>query len=143
MAHTATVTPPADSSSPKSRRVLYAEDMRELREVMRISLTRDGYHIECVVNGEVALQRLTAEPDAFDLVITDHHMPVMNGLEFVTHLRTRPFAGKVIVFSSELDVEVAHEYRKLGVDRILYKPIYPSELRKVLNGVFAESETAA
>lgn len=142
MALTATV-PPAESVSPPPRRVLYAEDMRELREVMRISLTRDGYHVECVVNGELALQRLTAEPDGCDLLITDHHMPVMNGLELVTQLRTRPFAGKIIVFSSELDVEVAHEYRKLGVDRILYKPVYPSELRKVLNGVFAESTTAA
>ena len=125
-------------SSPRGRtlRILYAEDLRDLREVARIALTRDGHTIECVADGAIALHQLTAEPAAFDLIITDHHMPNMNGLELVTALRNLPFSAKIVVFSSELSATVSTAYRELRVDRILHKPIFPSELRQMLAELF-------
>lgn len=129
---------PAQDSGLKARplRILYAEDLRDLREVARMALTRDGHMIECVVDGAVALEKLTAAPDSVDLLITDHHMPVMNGLELVTAVRELGFPGKIIVFSSELSVAVADEYRRMAVDGFLPKPIFPSDLRRVLAGMF-------
>ena len=124
-------TPPG-----RALRILYAEDLRDLREVARMALSRDGHAIECVVDGSVALERLTAAPDSVDLLITDHHMPVMNGLELVTTLRAQGFPGKIIVFSSELSPAVAEQYRRQQVARILPKPIFPSELRQVLAELF-------
>ena len=117
-------------------RVLYAEDLRDLREVARMALTRDGHTIECVPDGLQALQKIQAQPDSLDLLITDHHMPQMNGLELVTALRALPFSAKIIVFSSELSPVVAAAYHALNVDRILPKPIFPSELRQVLAEMF-------
>ena len=133
---------PAPIKTPASPRVrplhiLYADDLRDLREVLRIALTREGHTIECVADGSLALERLTADPAAFDLLITDHHMPEMNGLELVTRLRTLPFRGKLIVFSSELSASVNNAYRALGVDLVLAKPIFPSVLRQVLAELFA------
>jgi CheY-like chemotaxis protein len=126
-----------DSSSPKrSLRILYADDMRELREIARISLCRDGHQIECVGDGQQAVERIIADPDAYDLVITDHHMPLVNGLELVTRLRELPFHGKVLVFCSELTPRVMETYHELKVDRILYKPVFPSDLRQVLADLF-------
>ena len=116
-------------------RILYADDVRELRDVARISFSRDGHGIECVVDGLAGLNRVMADPN-FDLVITDHHMPNMNGLEFVKGLRKLGFPGKVLVFSSELDPKVASEYRQLHVDRILFKPVYPSVLRQTIAELF-------
>src|SRR5437763_1751767 len=115
---TTTQPQPANPASKKRPvRVLYLEDMAELRDVMRISLSRDGHEVECFEDGEVALRHLI-EDSSFDLVITDHHMPGMNGLEFVTHLRSLSFAGKIVVFSSDLNPHVATEYRKLNVERM-------------------------
>jgi CheY-like chemotaxis protein len=129
---------PAQDSELKARplRILYAEDLRDLREVARMALTRDGHSIECVVDGSVALEKITAAPESVDLLITDHHMPVMNGLELVTAVRALGFPGKIVVFSSELSVAVADEYRRMAVDGFLPKPIFPSELRRVLAGMF-------
>jgi two-component system chemotaxis response regulator CheY len=123
--------------SPAKRflRILYAEDLGELRDVARLSLSRDGHGIECVEDGQVALHRVTADP-SFDLVITDHHMPNMTGLELVSALRGLGFPGKIVVFSSELSTGVAAEYNRLEVDRIIYKPVYPSMLRGVLAELF-------
>src|SRR5688500_6983839 len=88
----------APSVAPKRRlRILYADDLRELREVASMSFRRDGHDIECFPDGALALTRIKDDP-AFDLVITDHHMPNLNGLEFVTQLRELNFPGKIMVF---------------------------------------------
>ncbi len=128
-----------DASAPSSRpphvrpaRLLYAEDLDDLRAVMCLILRGEGYQIETVNDGAPALRCLRDDPAGFDLLITDHHMPGMNGLELVRQLRTTAYRGKVMVFSSELDPLVHREYHKLGVQVILPKPIRPSDLRKVL-----------
>lgn len=132
-----------DSSAPKKLlRVLYADDMRELREIARIALSREGHLIECVNDGQEALERITEDPEAYDLLISDHHMPRLNGLELVTQVRTLPFKGKILIFSSELSSEVADAYHEQKVDRILFKPVFPSELRSTLADLFAPAEYA-
>lgn len=133
------VSPPAPAAS--GRRILYADDVRELREVARISLAREGHRIECVEDGLAAFERITADP-AFDLVITDHHMPRLNGLKLVQLLRASAYRGRILVFSSELDPRVTAQYRAAGVDRILFKPVFPSELRRVLAEMFAPAAGA-
>lgn len=137
---TTTMDPPAPSSRPpqgRPARVLYAEDLQDLRELMRLILQRAGYEIETVADGAEALRRLRAPRADFDLLITDHHMPVMNGLELVRRLPDIPFLGKVMVFSSEIDPAVHREYHRLGVKLILPKPIRPDMLRRMLSQVLA------
>lgn len=127
--------PAATAVGKPSLRILYADDMRELRDVARIAFSRDGHSIECVDDGQDALARLAENP-AFDLIITDHHMPKLNGLELVRCLREQAFPGKIMVFSSELSETVAREYRQKRVDQILYKPVFPSTLRKSIAEMF-------
>jgi CheY-like chemotaxis protein len=131
---TTTEFPASSSRPPQGRpgRVLYAEDVRELRDLMRLIVQREGYWIETAEDGAAALRRLQENPADFDLLITDHHMPVMNGLELVRRLRATPYQGRIMVFSSEIDPAVHHEYRHLGVQVVLPKPIRPSVLRKTL-----------
>jgi two-component system chemotaxis response regulator CheY len=127
----------------KPLRILYAEDMRELRQVAQMSLTRQGHSIECCVDGAAALERLAAAPEGFDVLITDHHMPNMNGLELVSALRRRhPFAGKIVVFCSELSPQVSSAYAALRVDAFLKKPVFPSALREVLARLQASEQPA-
>lgn len=123
-----------DSASRTALRILYADDVRELRNVAQISLTRDGHQIDCVTDGDEALAKISAAPVGYDVLITDHHMVRMDGLTLVTRLRTQPatFAGKIIVFSSSLSPEVDAAYRKLNVDHLLKKPVFPSVLRELL-----------
>jgi two-component system, chemotaxis family, chemotaxis protein CheY len=123
-------------------RILYAEDVRELRELARIVFSRDGHTIDCVEDGTDAIERISADPHAYDLIVTDHHMPRMNGLDLVLQLRQTPYRGKIMVFSSELNPAIATEYRKLGVDRIMFKPVYPSFLRQAISEMFPLITTA-
>jgi len=115
----------------KALRVLYADDMRQLRELIVIVLGRDGHMVETVANGQEAIDKIAATAEPYDVIITDHHMPGINGLELVTSIRNTSFAGKIIVFSSELSQAVDEAYRRLKVDHILPKPIFPAQLRAV------------
>lgn len=130
---------PAPAIPGPKLRILYAEDVRELRELARMILTALGHTLECFDNGRLAWDHVRLAPDNYDLIITDHHMPVMNGLEFVMLLRTLPFHGKIMVFSSDLDPGTAVLYRQLNVDRILNKPVTPQVFRGVLAELFAPS----
>ena len=113
----------------KSLRVLYADDMRELRQLLEVVLGRDGHKVDSVADGNLALDLLQTNPAAYDVVITDHHMPTVSGLELVARLREMNYTGRIIVFSSELSEAVDASYRKYKVDFILPKPVFPSDLR--------------
>ena len=77
-------------------------------------LSRDGYTFDCVSDGQQALERVTASPASFDIVITDHHMPHLNGLTLVERLRQTTFFGKILVFSSVLTSQHRVLYQELG-----------------------------
>lgn len=111
--------------------MLYADDMRELRQLLEIVLGRDGHKVDSVADGHLAFELIQKDPKAYDVVITDHHMPTISGLELVAKLREIKFPGKIIVFSSELSTAVDASYRSHKVDHILPKPIFPSDLRAI------------
>jgi len=121
------------NAAKKSKRVLYVDDMRELREVARLALTRAGHKVVLAPDGADAFLLVNSDPTAFDIVISDHHMTGMNGLELVMKLREISFAGVIAIVSSELNIDVEDEYRKLGIEKILNKPVELAQLRALVN----------
>lgn len=116
----------------RALRILHLDDMRELCDIVRVSLARDGHTVESFGDGASALRRLQEDPTAFDLFISDHHMPRMNGLEVVRHLRRISYPGKIFIYSSEIDEDVNNLYLDLKVTRVMPKPILLPELRQLL-----------
>jgi two-component system chemotaxis response regulator CheY len=116
----------------KTRRVLYVDDMRELREVAKLALTRCGHSVDVAPDGADAFEMIIADNIGYDIVITDHHMSGMNGLELVMKLREAKYPGMIAVVSSELNDDVEADYRRLGVDKILYKPVSLADMRKLV-----------
>ncbi|HEY1791301.1 MAG TPA: response regulator [Opitutaceae bacterium] len=125
-------TPPQQPVARTTRRVLYVDDMRELRDVAKLALTRCGHSVDCAPDGSDAFEMVSNDPKGYDIVISDHHMANMNGLELVMKLRELKFGGMIAIVSSELNEDVEEDYRRLGVDRILYKPVSLSELRALV-----------
>lgn len=94
-----------------------------------------GHTVEGVNDGGQALSKLTVNPSA-DLVITDHAMPSMNGIELVRRLREVGYQGKVIVLSAHLSEHNRALYDSLGVEAILLKPFDVDVLRKTVAELF-------
>lgn len=87
-----------------------------------INITTD-YAINVVSNGKEALDRIIQSPPA--LVITEHKMPIMNGLNLVNELIKNNLKETipVIVLSAEIDRAEIQEYTDLGIEYIFNKPV--------------------
>jgi DNA-binding NarL/FixJ family response regulator len=75
------------------------------------------------------LIKVAATPQPFDLVITDHRMPRMGGLELVRRLRARNFPGKILVLSAHLTDEDIRAYEEFRVDMMMSKPFDFEEIQ--------------
>jgi CheY-like chemotaxis protein len=91
--------------------------------------------IEIVNDGGQALAKLAADP-TIDLLITDHTMPRMSGLELVRRLRETGYNGKILVLSAHLSRQNRAAYDSLGVEAMLPKPFDVDALRQVIADLF-------
>jgi DNA-binding response OmpR family regulator len=109
--------------------ILLAEDERSVAFSVAFALKCDGHKVQVVAEGGQALASVSVEPDAFDLLITDHSMPGMTGIELVQRLRETSFRGKIMVLSAHLSPENRAAYEALAVDAMVSKPFDVHELR--------------
>jgi CheY-like chemotaxis protein len=114
-------------------RILCVDDNPVCRRFLEVVLTRDGHIVTCAEDGQHALDRIAGDADAYDLVITDHHMPRVDGFQLVQTLKRWEFAGAIIVISAGLDDATAARYRALAVSAILLKPVLVDRLRSTIN----------
>ena len=120
-------------------RILFVDDEPQIVAMTRLQLSQFGYRVTAVAQSEEALKHLAAQPDAFDLLITDQPMPGLTGCELATQARRiRPDLPVILCtgYSNTIGSEGA---AVLGVDALLTKPISRAELartvRKVLSRV--------
>lgn len=103
------------------RRVLFLDDNEELVSAMVQTLSRQGYRVNGHTIPEAALDAVRADPQAYDVFVSDYKMPRMSGLGVARELsRIRPDLP-VIIISGYVDEELQRLARELGVRRLLYK----------------------
>jgi two-component system chemotaxis sensor kinase CheA len=91
----------------RRKRVLLVEDTQFFRQLVQGYLEANGYEVVTAVNGADGLQRLDAE--AFDLVVSDVEMPVMDGVAFARALRQRPGGAVPLLALTTLDSDADRE----------------------------------
>ena len=123
--------------------VLLADNDRQLSFVVSTILRGWGHTVAVADGGEEAIRIFTLKPDFFDVLITDHNMPPVSGLELVQHLRKNGVRAKIIVISSTLTNELMTAYRDKHVDKILQKPFMLENLSFTLDDVLTQWNGAA
>ncbi len=130
--------PPAHPFAPttgprasETARILVVEDDVINRKVIQKQLEVLGYHADVTVNGVEALQRWRDQP--YDLVLTDLHMPEMDGYELTRHIREEesaaPEAGTgrprtpIIALTANALRGEAEKGKAMGLDDYLTKPL--------------------
>ncbi len=114
------------------RRIFCVEDDPVAQRVVIAALARRGWIIECACDGQDALDRYAADARGFDVIVTDHRMPRLDGLTLIRRLRVGGFQGAVVVVSAGLTAGDREAYDALGVAAILLKPIRAPELREAV-----------
>ena len=114
-------------------RILTVEDEPAVAQMVGLLLGGPGATITHAGDGWMALMKIGAAKEPFDVIITDHRMPRMNGLDLVRRLRVRKFEGKIIVLSAHLTKENKQAYEELQVDMMFAKPFDCEELQLAMN----------
>jgi PAS domain S-box-containing protein len=132
----AEATASLDSSLPKGwERILLVDDEPSLIQVGRNLLSRLGYQVTGLTSSREAWEQFQADPDAFDLVITDQTMPEMTGFELCRRIRgLRPDLPVVLCtgYSRRITEDIVHA---AGLQRLLMKPLEIRDVARVIREV--------
>ena len=115
--------------------ILFVDDEAAVREVGRTVLERLNYRPLLAKDGADGLVRAAEHRATLRAVITDLHMPLMDGLAFVRALRRVLPDVPVVVASGRMDEASAAELLRHGVTRRLDKPFTASQLARELKRV--------
>jgi CheY-like chemotaxis protein len=113
-------------------RILVVEDEKAVAHMIAMVLGGPASKVATARNGWEALIKIGATAQPFDVVITDHRMPRMTGLQLVRQLRAKNFAGKILVVSGHLSDEDIRAYEELSVDMMMSKPFDFDELQQAM-----------
>jgi PAS domain S-box-containing protein len=101
--------------------ILYAEDNEVNRRLVELLVKKTGADITLVVNGAEAVEKACKE--TFDLILMDIQMPVMDGLDATVAIRQSGNQTPIVALTANVMAEDIHEYREMGCDDYLAKPI--------------------
>ncbi len=120
-------------------RILVVDDDQYVLASHRIMLSEYGFESYVSASGVDALNFISLLDDSAlpDCIVTDYEMPLMNGLEFVKHIRenARFRHIPIIMLSGAMKEEFAKEVLALGVTHAMHKiltPRLPSEIKRIL-----------
>jgi CheY-like chemotaxis protein len=124
---------PSCEAAPASGRVLLAEDNPVNRQVAVAMLGRSGYQIDEVVDGAEAVAAIEAR--AYDLVLMDVQMPVMDGVEATRRIRALPGARSgvpIIALTAHAMSGAREQYIAAGMNDYLSKPFTRVQLLELV-----------
>ncbi len=122
--------------------LLLAEDNRINQQMFRDLLSRSRLQLTIVGDGKEALDRLQQEGEAYDLVLLDNSMPVMDGEEVARILRQdrRYDTLPLVAFTASSLDEKGKMYEEFGFDAFLPKPFKLSQLYDLLEHCLAKGK---
>ena len=125
-------------SAPKDIKILVVDDFSMMRKIVINILAELGYkNVLEAVNGEEAFQVMVSNGD-IGFLITDWHMPKMNGLELLQKVRSNPTLSKipVLMITAEALQDNIIAAIKAGVNNFIVKPFDAQVMQEKINKIF-------
>lgn len=107
-------------------KILIADDEKDLARAIRMILQYSGYIVDETHNGKEALEK--AKINAYDVILLDIMMPIMDGIETLKHLRKLNINTPVILLTAKSQVDDKVEGLDSGANDYLTKPFNKEEL---------------
>jgi len=118
-------------------RILLIDDEQQIIDIERQILERLGYTVTSTTDSQEALEEFAAQPDHFDLVITDMTMPKMTGDQLAQRMMDIKPQIPVILCTGFNETISEEKALAMGIDKFVMKPVVKEELastiRKVLD----------
>jgi PAS domain S-box-containing protein len=118
-------------------RILFVDDEPDIVTVNKDRLQRLGYDVVATTNSLDALKVFRANPDSFDLVVTDYTMPHLTGVDLANKIRRMRSDIPIILCSGIHESLASEKSKKAGITEFAMKPLSKKEfsaiIRKVLD----------
>ncbi|MFP4018546.1 MAG: response regulator [Bacteroidota bacterium] len=117
------------------KNILIVDDSESIREVVSFTLENEGYNVKIGCDGKDALNYLDGSP--IDLVITDLHMPEMDGIELIKEIRAKEEYKRIpiLFLTTESQAAKKMEAKEAGATGWIIKPFVPAKLLAALKKV--------
>jgi DNA-binding NtrC family response regulator len=131
------------AGTPAGRRVLLVEDEPTLLRVLEMILTDAGYEVTTSFDGEDALRKVAASPNAWHVVVSDVTMPRLSGDRLALALREIRPRLPVILMTGNTMLVTPRRLQALGVAAVLEKPCAIEDLLGAVDAVFERARREA
>ncbi len=121
-----------------AKRVLIADDEKNMRWVLDETLSKEGYEVSQAADGKEAMAAIEDNPP--DLMVLDHKMPAPDGMEVLRRIRAKGETFPVIMLTAHGNVQLAVEAMKAGATEYLTKPFDLEELKLAIEKALRISE---
>jgi len=125
-----------------NERILFVDDEEAVLEMAEQILKRLGYEVEIKQNPVEALESFKAQPDKYDLVITDQGMPNMTGENLAREIMSIRPNIPIIMCTGYSELFSAEKALAIGIKAYLIKPIVKSEFAKTLRRILDDKVTS-
>lgn len=117
------------------KKILAVDDSASMRAMVSFTLKGQGFAVTEAVDGQDGLNK--AGSDAFDLIISDVNMPVMDGIEFIKNVRQQEQYRftPILMLTTESGLDKKQEGKAAGATGWIVKPFDPQKLVAVVNKV--------
>jgi len=117
------------------KNILVVEDSKIQLSVITKILKKMNLNITTANDGLAALKIIEKDDKKFDLILTDYHMPNMDGLELTLKIREDYDKDEVgiIILSSDNEPEIASQFLKMGANDFINKPYNETEVMTRIN----------
>ncbi len=116
-------------------RILLIDDEEQIIDIEQQILERLGYKVTSKTDSEEALEEFAAQPDRFDLVITDMTMPKMTGDQLARRMMDIKPQIPVILCTGFNETISEEKALAMGIDKFVMKPIVKDELASTIRTV--------
>jgi two-component system chemotaxis response regulator CheY len=119
----------------QQKKILFVDDSASIRALVKMILENAGYAVTLGTDGQNALEQLNGIP--YDLIITDLHMPRMNGMELIRKIRKmNEYRFVPILFlTTETKAEIKREAKAAGATGWITKPFDNEKLLQIIKKV--------
>jgi PAS domain S-box-containing protein len=131
---------PSEPIQGGAERILLVDDEEIIIKMEKRMLERLGYHVTSRAGSLEAFEVFKANPDTFDLIVSDMTMPNMTGVQLANKIKAVRTDIPIIIctgFSDQINEKTS---KKLGIQGYIMKPVIIREIAKTIREVLKESK---
>ena len=116
-------------------KILIVEDQENLAKIIQKGLSAEGFVVDYVLDGQIALERINVYHGDYDLIVLDFMLPNKSGLEIVAEMRSKDFTTPVLMLTAKDDKRDVTAGLNAGADDYLTKPFSFDELQARIRAI--------